>query len=127
MFGHVAGSREERGEAFLFYSYTHISGGALLVGLCAGGWMGWMGWLGWVGGRRAGKRSGRSWLSQLKSWGGCPAGSAGDSSGACLVLASHQGALMPPLFSGAAPHTSALQARRQTSLSSGLLPRRGSE
>ena len=52
MFGHVAGSREERGEAFLFYSYTHISGGALLVGLCAGGWMGW---LGWVGGQTGGQ------------------------------------------------------------------------
>ena len=40
MFGHVAEMREERGEAFLFYSYTHISGGALLVGLCSGG-QGW--------------------------------------------------------------------------------------
>ena len=42
MFGHVAERREERGEAFLFYSYTHISGGALLVGLCSGG-QGWAG------------------------------------------------------------------------------------
>ncbi len=28
---------QERGETFLFYSYAHISGGALLIGLCAGG------------------------------------------------------------------------------------------
>lgn len=27
---------QERGETFLFYSYAHISGGALLIGLCAG-------------------------------------------------------------------------------------------
>jgi hypothetical protein len=36
MFGHVANSAQERGEAFLFYSYAHLSGGALLVALCAG-------------------------------------------------------------------------------------------
>jgi hypothetical protein len=63
MFGHVAGSREERGEAFLFYSYTHISGGALLVGLCSGGWVG--GALGWVV-VQVGGRGVDSWLSQLQ-------------------------------------------------------------
>lgn len=36
MFGHVADSEEDRGEAFLFYSYANISGGALLIGLVAG-------------------------------------------------------------------------------------------
>jgi hypothetical protein len=40
MFGHVAGEGEDRGEAFLFYSYTHISGGALLVALYSGGLQG---------------------------------------------------------------------------------------
>ncbi|KAI3430663.1 hypothetical protein D9Q98_005255 [Chlorella vulgaris] len=36
MFGHVAEEGADRGEAFLFYSYTHISGGALLIALCSG-------------------------------------------------------------------------------------------
>ena len=39
MFGRVADAEDERGEAFLFYSYANISGGALLIGLVAGG--GW--------------------------------------------------------------------------------------
>lgn len=36
MFGHLAGNGDDRGEAFLFYSYAHISGGALLIALCSG-------------------------------------------------------------------------------------------
>jgi monoamine oxidase len=36
MFGHVASGIAERGEAFLFYSYAHISGGAQLTALIAG-------------------------------------------------------------------------------------------
>ncbi|GAB4819993.1 hypothetical protein N2152v2_007039 [Parachlorella kessleri] len=36
MFGRVADAEEERGEAFLFYSYANIAGGALLIGLVAG-------------------------------------------------------------------------------------------
>lgn len=42
MFGHVAEEGADRGEAFLFYSYTHISGGALLIALCSGGRKGWL-------------------------------------------------------------------------------------
>lgn len=37
MFGRVAEGAEGRGEAFLFYSYASIAGGALLIGLVAGG------------------------------------------------------------------------------------------
>lgn len=36
MFGHVARSAKERGLFFLFYSYAHISGGAVLAALVAG-------------------------------------------------------------------------------------------
>ena len=36
MFGRIAPSVDQRGEFFLFYSYTHISGGALLAALVAG-------------------------------------------------------------------------------------------
>ena len=36
MFGRVAQNPEERGEAYLFYSYAGISGGALLIALFAG-------------------------------------------------------------------------------------------
>jgi monoamine oxidase len=36
MFGHVAEDPASRGEAFLFYSYAHISGGAQLTALIAG-------------------------------------------------------------------------------------------
>eukprot|EP00887_Chlorella_sp_A99_P000274 scaffold13.g274.t1 len=36
MFGRVAEGAADRGEAFLFYSCAHISGGALLIALCAG-------------------------------------------------------------------------------------------
>jgi len=36
MFGRIAPSVSERGEFFLFYSYAHISGGALLAALVAG-------------------------------------------------------------------------------------------
>lgn len=36
MFGRVGEGRADRGEAFLFYSCAHISGGALLIALCAG-------------------------------------------------------------------------------------------
>lgn len=46
MFGHLAEASEDRGEAFLFYSYAHVSGGALLVALCSG-----------EGGARPGPRS----------------------------------------------------------------------
>lgn len=36
MFGHVNESTIDRGKYFLFYSYAHISGGALLIALVAG-------------------------------------------------------------------------------------------
>ncbi len=36
MFGRIAPSVDQRGEFFLFYSYAHISGGALLAALVAG-------------------------------------------------------------------------------------------
>ncbi|GMH38451.1 hypothetical protein BSKO_06335 [Bryopsis sp. KO-2023] len=36
MFGHVNEAVEDRGKYFLFYSYAHISGGALLIALVAG-------------------------------------------------------------------------------------------
>jgi hypothetical protein len=36
MFGHVATDPSCRGEAFLFYSYAGLSGGAVLTALCAG-------------------------------------------------------------------------------------------
>lgn len=36
MFGRVVDSQRDRGDFYLFYSYAHISGGALLVALVAG-------------------------------------------------------------------------------------------
>lgn len=54
MFGRVSDSAESRGEAFLFYSYATIAGGALLIGLVAGEQGGWVGaWHGMGGNARA--------------------------------------------------------------------------